>query len=191
MVTILTIIVVPLLLFILGKISKKRNGRFFVFLLNLEKKIVSLKNLVGRFLVKFFKFFCAFFVLFWPLFFWFWYLSKLGYVPVMSNEDLPNFLQFSFLEYSISRWWDQAFWLMLIFSGLLLDILTDRYEALSNILNGFLIVAVLFVCSLIFLCGSIYSLVIFFLFFLIYFGVILIIRFLKNIWKIETKIVIC
>jgi len=115
----------------------------------------------------------------------------LGYVPVMSNEDLPNFLQFSFLEYSISRWWDQAFWLMLIFSGLLLDILTDRYEALCNILNGFLIVAVLFVCSLIFLCGSIYSLAIFFLFFLIYFGVILIIRFLKNIWKIETKIVIC
>lgn len=168
MISITILSVVCLLLFVLEKISKKRNGVFYLFLLRLKNSLPKVAFFLKKYFLAFIRIFSCFLIVFWPLVFWFWYYQQFGQVPIMGIDDLSYLFGIDLEKYEISRWWDQVFWLiMLLFLAGTMEV-SSWHKSFENI--NFLLLGIIFIFfSILFLCGPIYILILFVVTLFIYF----------------------
>lgn len=171
MISIIVLSIVCLLLFVLEKISKKRNGVFYLFLLRLKNSLPKAVFFLKKYFLILLRISFFSLIIFWPLIFWFWYYQQLGQVPVMGGDDLSYLFGFNLEKYQISRWWDQVLWLiMLSFLAGTMEV-SSWHKSFENI--NFLLLGIIFLFfSILFLCGPIYILVLFVATLLIYFSLI-------------------
>lgn len=168
MITTIVLLIFCLLLFVMEKISKKRNGVFYLFLLRAKNSLPKMLFFLKKYFLVFIKVFSGSLILFWPLVFWFFYYQQFGQIPLMGSDDLSHLFGIDLEKYEISRWWDQVFWLaMLLFLAGTME-LSFCCKFFENI-NFLLLGGIFMFFSILFLCGPVYVLTLFIVTLLIYF----------------------